>query len=311
MRKLRKNMNQSGASLIFVLASMLLLLAIGGSAMAAASLSRGAVLERYRQNQLNLLADSVQRTVGSLLTGKIKPDNILADRIYNEIAEDVEEKVSGLEKGGSTDIFSMLEPITMSAKLAISGLPQDSQEDDDVIMNTPTVTLEFEILYTASFTRYQGTQWTRTEVVDENNPELKLMVDTITEGETLQELQITRCEVAVKYIARQRDPLNLDDQYKLLSTATYSLPIMTMKTPDEWNLLPDNISVLSNPNVDSSKFVDIIRSDLVDGGVAYDSTKEHPTEGICLISEMTQKIIGGESDESKEGTAVSYEKLLP
>ena len=64
VRVLRSN---AGASLIFVLASMLLLMAIGVSAITAAALNHGAVLVQRDRNQLNLYISSMERTMRAAL----------------------------------------------------------------------------------------------------------------------------------------------------------------------------------------------------------------------------------------------------
>jgi hypothetical protein len=56
-------MNQRGISLIFVLAFMLLLMALGISAFTAAGMSHRAVLAQRERNRFTLYADSVERVV--------------------------------------------------------------------------------------------------------------------------------------------------------------------------------------------------------------------------------------------------------
>jgi len=68
MRVLRNN---SGVSLIFVLASMLLLMAIGISAITAAGLSHGASYMKRDRNQLDLFAGSMERTIKAALEADI------------------------------------------------------------------------------------------------------------------------------------------------------------------------------------------------------------------------------------------------
>lgn len=60
---------RSGASLLFVLAVMFLLMAIGASAMAAASANAGVNNIKQEQNQLNLYNDSMERTIKFGLDG--------------------------------------------------------------------------------------------------------------------------------------------------------------------------------------------------------------------------------------------------
>ncbi len=55
--------NNSGASLMFVLAVMLLLMAIGTSALVAASAAAGSGLAKEGYNQQKLYADSIQQTI--------------------------------------------------------------------------------------------------------------------------------------------------------------------------------------------------------------------------------------------------------
>ena len=59
--------NKSGFSLIFVLASMLLLLAIGVSAVTAAGYNHGAGLAQRDRNQLEMYVSSMERTIHSAL----------------------------------------------------------------------------------------------------------------------------------------------------------------------------------------------------------------------------------------------------
>ena len=55
--------NNSGISLIFVLAAMLMLMALGVSALTAAGLNFGVNIEQSHRNQLNLYSSSMNRTI--------------------------------------------------------------------------------------------------------------------------------------------------------------------------------------------------------------------------------------------------------
>ena len=55
--------DKSGLSMLFVLAVMLVLLALGVSALVAASLSRGAVAQGQERNRLSLYVSSMERTM--------------------------------------------------------------------------------------------------------------------------------------------------------------------------------------------------------------------------------------------------------
>jgi len=59
--------NNSGVSLIFVLAVMLMLMAIGVSAITAAGFSHGASVARHSNNQLDLYVSSMERTIKAAL----------------------------------------------------------------------------------------------------------------------------------------------------------------------------------------------------------------------------------------------------
>lgn len=64
MRRIRNFINdKSGASLVFVLSIMLLLIAIGTSALVAASASAGTKINQTIYNQLNIYADSLQKNL--------------------------------------------------------------------------------------------------------------------------------------------------------------------------------------------------------------------------------------------------------
>lgn len=71
MKKILRD--KSGVSLIFVLAAMLLLMAIGVSAITAAGLNMGAGIAQRDRNQLDLYASSMERTVKASLEKK-EPD---------------------------------------------------------------------------------------------------------------------------------------------------------------------------------------------------------------------------------------------
>lgn len=80
MQKLKRVIkDNSGASIMFVLGVALLLLAISTSALVAASASAGAGIAKQTRNQLNLYADSVQKTLMySLMSKYDEGKNILA-----------------------------------------------------------------------------------------------------------------------------------------------------------------------------------------------------------------------------------------
>jgi len=69
--------SKSGASLIFVLASMLLLIAIGVSAVTAAGYNRGAGLIQRDRNQLGLYVSSMERTIHSSIMEHITGQSVI------------------------------------------------------------------------------------------------------------------------------------------------------------------------------------------------------------------------------------------
>ena len=73
--------NKSGASLVFVLAVMLLLMQVGVSALLAASAGAGAGINERVGNQMNMYADSVQKSVMySLQTSSSDEKKVLIQR---------------------------------------------------------------------------------------------------------------------------------------------------------------------------------------------------------------------------------------
>jgi len=81
--------SKSGASLIFVLASMLLLIAIGVSAVTAAGYNHGAGLMQRGWNQLDLYVSSMERTIHSSLMQHITGKSITGvDTLRGSIIRD-------------------------------------------------------------------------------------------------------------------------------------------------------------------------------------------------------------------------------
>ena len=80
---------KSGASMLFVLAAMLLLMAIGVSAIAAAGASWGASLTKRAENQLDLYVNSMELTLREVLrepeTKKLADAETLTGQIFNKV----------------------------------------------------------------------------------------------------------------------------------------------------------------------------------------------------------------------------------
>ncbi len=315
---LKRLNNQSGASLVFVLAAMLMLLSIGGSAMAAATSSRGAVLEKRALNQLHLLADSVQETVGSQLTGPMdlinEPEkHQLVDTIIREIAKNVEAQIAAGSLTPGKGITATIPPIQfpMTATLNIPGLPQAYQEDGSENTDITTVTLNLSVRCSgATFTGYRGVQWGRKTIG--TSDEGIIFEDRVLASEVVQSLVISGCEVTVQYIAQQRDPY-VQTQKTLTSTATYLLPdvIMAGWATNFIQSTPENLDAFKlYPRLvdagESGKYIDVIYSldeltDEVDG-VFIRAVSDPPITNMIII------IVGDGSTGSDEGRAVSYEK---
>ena len=75
MRVLR---DKAGASLIFVLAAMLLLMALGVSAITAAGYNFSASLTQRNRSQLNLYVSSMEQTIHFSLTGDVTDEYIVS-----------------------------------------------------------------------------------------------------------------------------------------------------------------------------------------------------------------------------------------
>jgi len=75
MRVLR---DKAGASLIFVLAAMLLLMALGVSAITAAGYNFSAGLTQRDRSQLNLYVSSMEQTIHASLVEDVTGENIMS-----------------------------------------------------------------------------------------------------------------------------------------------------------------------------------------------------------------------------------------
>ncbi|MCL2499917.1 MAG: hypothetical protein FWE90_06220 [Defluviitaleaceae bacterium] len=75
--------NCKGISLLFVLAIMLLLMALGISALTAAGLSHRAVLQQEERNRFNLLVSSMERVMFDVLQNGDEIKKELFDHLYN------------------------------------------------------------------------------------------------------------------------------------------------------------------------------------------------------------------------------------
>jgi hypothetical protein len=83
-RRTRRNRGKSGASLIFVLGIMMMLMAIGFSVFAAASANRGAALRQTEHNAVLLLENSIHNNIRhSLQYG----DGYKEDRLWNQLLQ--------------------------------------------------------------------------------------------------------------------------------------------------------------------------------------------------------------------------------
>ena len=80
---MRRHLNKSGASMLFVLAAMLLLSAIGVSALNAAFAGRGTALVKRGENQLALYASSMERTVDAALRNGL--DALIIEQAYRQL----------------------------------------------------------------------------------------------------------------------------------------------------------------------------------------------------------------------------------
>jgi hypothetical protein len=259
--------------------------------MAAASVSRGAVLEKRALNQLNLLADSVQRTVGSQLTGTIDPANPLIDLIIDEIAKDADTQTASVSKGGTGQIASIA-PITIDATLNIPSLPADYQETP----GDTRVAINLSIDYAASFTRYRGSQWTRITI---ENPETGIpeIYDSPALNQKEQTLEITSCNITVIYTARQRDVYSADKK-TLFSAATYSLPYIRLiwESPAYSEGLQ-----LFNPTIPPTEYVERI-SGMGSPIEAIYTFDDDETWNIDSVGSIVDGVMVA------NGRAVSYEK---
>ncbi len=326
---LKRLNNQSGASLVFVLAAMLMLLSIGGSAMAAATSSRGAVLEKRALNQLHLLADSVQKTVGSQLTGNMSdvaadtvPNNRrLARLIYDEIANDVMNTVFGpsdnplptpraskpLYAGAPPYVISSPTPqLSFNTTLNIQ-LPSDFQLSGTVLPDGSTdLPVTLRVRYEAAFSRYRGERWQEIEhknYVYDDEGFLTDIIYTYTyeklaDGdEVIQFLNITNCEVTVDFNAIIVDRSASNGSKRLDTSAIYELPQVTF----EWDppAINKDYFAVKDPtkfNPYPYTFVEIVR--LSNGIELKAQDKEE-------CSRDKRKII---NVDAKVGRAVSYEK---
>ncbi|MCL2084962.1 MAG: hypothetical protein FWH06_06885 [Oscillospiraceae bacterium] len=89
MGKLRTILhNNSGASMMFVLAAMLLLMPVCSSAMNAAIACRGAWLARKDQHQLSIYGDSIHRAIGSSMNQE-EIDGTLAELVVGMVMEQI------------------------------------------------------------------------------------------------------------------------------------------------------------------------------------------------------------------------------
>ncbi|MCL1807115.1 MAG: hypothetical protein FWG31_05380 [Oscillospiraceae bacterium] len=95
---------KTGASMLFVLAAMFLLTAIGASALAAAGTNRGANAEKRRENQLRLYVTGMEQTLRTALdatpTSLASPE--LTSQILNEtyrLVKSQEDQEPGAYKG--------------------------------------------------------------------------------------------------------------------------------------------------------------------------------------------------------------------
>lgn len=77
--------NKTGASLVFVLAIAMLLLAIGASVLAAATANRGSYIRQKEHNRVMLLSDSVHRNIQHSLTHDPGDKDLLGYQIIKEL----------------------------------------------------------------------------------------------------------------------------------------------------------------------------------------------------------------------------------
>jgi len=148
--------NKSGASLAFVLAVMLLLMAVGISALAAA----GATAGKNRQvlNQLNMYADSIQKSVMfSLQTsnddiGRSIPETLggqILSTIYEKAAyaspDPVESFTLNLtpELSNGTDLSGVISSVTINIDPLINFTPY-TPEQNEVIDDEGNVIFTYE-----------------------------------------------------------------------------------------------------------------------------------------------------------------------
>ncbi len=288
---LKRLKSKSGASLIFVLAAMMLLLAIGGSAMTAASVSHGTVLEKRALNQLNLLADSVQRTVGSLLTGTITPAEVndsgtLVGMIVDEIQKAIDTRLTdgSLNPGRGVTVTVPSLTFSMGATLSIPGLPEN--------LGSNPVNLIIDVnCNSASYTPYKGEEWTR---VSNSDSGTLVFEDTLYNPEIKQSIVISGCEVTVRYTAQHNGD-------SLVTAATYQLPTISKSGRLAADAHGDQFL---NPNTGepvSDNFIEVIYSldeftGEIDGGIFGRNT--YPSD----IPWNEQPTVTG------EGRAVSYAK---
>jgi hypothetical protein len=197
--------------------------------MAAASVSRGAVLEKRALNQLNLLADSVQRTVGSQLTGDMSgfeddPSVFpLVDLIYEEITKDIVKKVNASpNEYWDNRLVEADLPLDVTLDFPVTTqIPEEFEPETDTQIKLES----FTVSYIATFERYRGQIWSRSIVWvpqydDEGNflNDMPWYKDTIEIPEVKRQIiSIKECNVMIEYDF-------LYGTISMESTATYSIP---------------------------------------------------------------------------------------
>lgn len=140
---------KSGISILFVLAVMMLLMAVGISTLVAASTAVGSGVTAWKQNQLEAYSDSMIKTFTANLQSEVKGDYGMAmiDQIKQEFAPTNE-----TEEAKKTDRaeFVYAAGIEKSVEVSFKGFSDDmDQKTDDItlgfpegvfVTNTPAIT---------------------------------------------------------------------------------------------------------------------------------------------------------------------------